>query len=100
LKKTYYLSASSLTHIIERHYYKISRHPNCGKFTVDIPTIVYWIREAFICEPSPIPGSLNFKRSLDTKSEIGFDKDGKATTYITVFTEPDGAIKTSFPGQH
>ena len=100
LKNTYYLSASSLTHILERHYYKISRYPNCGKFTVDIPTIVHWIREAFPCEQSPIPGSLNFKRCMDTKVEIGFDKEGKATTFITVVTEPAGEIKTAFPGYY
>lgn len=99
LRKTYYLSATSLAHILERHYYKISRHPGCGKFTVDVPNIVQWIREAFSCEPSPIPGSLNFKRCMDTKSEIGFDNNGKATSFITVLNDPGGEIKTAFPGQ-
>jgi hypothetical protein len=99
-RKTYYLSSASLAHILERHYYKISRHPGCGKFTVDIPTIVHWIRESFFCEPMAIPGSLNFKRNLDTLTQIGFDKDGLSTTIITVITDPGGEIKTAFPGQY
>ena len=99
-RKTYYLSASSLAHILERHYYKISRHPGCGKFTVDVPTIVHWIKEAYHTEPSPINGSLNFKRSLNTGTIIGFDKNGHPTTFITVLTHPGGEIKTAFPGQY
>ena len=98
-RKTYYLSATSLAHILERHYSKISRHPGCGKFTVDIPTIVHWIKEAFSAEPSAIEGSLNYKRCIDTGTQIGFDKDAQSTTYITVITEPGGAIRTAFPGQ-
>ena len=97
-RKTYFLSATSLAHILERHYYKISRHPSCGKFTADIPTIVYWIKEAFFSEPSAIPGSLNFQRTFDAGTSVGFDKEGQSTTYITVITEPGGAVKTAFPG--
>jgi hypothetical protein len=100
LRKTYYLSVSSLAHILERHYYKISRHPGCSKFTIDVPAIVHWIKEAYTCDPSPINGSLNFKRSIDTGTQIGFDKDGQQTTFITVLTETGGAIKTAFPGQY
>jgi len=99
-RKTYYLSATALTHILERHYYKISRHPACGKFTIDVPTIVHWIKEAFAAEPSAINGSLNFKRTMDTGTQIGFDKEGQSTTCITVITEPGGAVKTAFPGQY
>ena len=99
-RKTYYLSPASLAHILERHYFKISRHPGCGKFTIDIPTMVHWIREAFFCEAFAIPGSLNLKRSLDTLTLIGFDKDGTSTTYITVITKPGGEIKTAFPGKY
>ena len=99
-RKTYYLSSTSLSHILERHYYKISRYPGCGKFTIDVPTIVHWIRESFFSEPSSINGSLNLKRTLDTLTQIGFDKDGRSTTCITVITEPGGEIKTAFPGQY
>jgi hypothetical protein len=99
-RKTYYLSASALAHILERHYFKISRHPACGKFTIDIPAIVHWIKETFFSEPLPIQGSLNFRRSIDTNTLIGFDKEGQQTTFITVITEPGGAVKTAFPGQY
>jgi hypothetical protein len=99
-RKTFYLSPTSLAHLLERHYYKISRHPGCGKFTIDIPAIVHWIRESFFSEPSAIAGSLNFKRTLDTLTQIGFDKDGRSTTSITVITDPGGEIKTAFPGKY
>ena len=99
-RKTYYLSATALAHILERHYYKISRHPACGKFTVDIPTIVHWIKEAFAVEPAAINGSLNFKRHFDTQTNIGFDKDSQSTTFVTVVTDPGGEIKTAFPGKY
>ena len=99
-RKTYYLSASSLAHILQRHYYKICRHPGCGKFTIDVPTIVHWIKEAFTCDPSPVNGSLNFKRTMDTKTQIGFDKDAQPTSFITVITLPGGMVKTAFPGQY
>jgi hypothetical protein len=39
-------------------------------------------------------------RSLDTGTQIGFDKDAQSTTHITVITEPGGAIKTAFPGKY
>ena len=63
-RKTYYLPATSLAHLLEKHYYKIARHPGCGKFTIDIANIVYWIKEAGHTEPQSISGSLNFKRCM------------------------------------
>jgi hypothetical protein len=60
-RKTYYLSATSLAHLLEKHYYKIARHPGCGKFAIDIPGIVHWIKEAFNTEQQSIRDSLNFK---------------------------------------
>lgn len=32
-RKTFYLPATSLAHILERHYYKIRRYPYTSKFT-------------------------------------------------------------------
>jgi len=29
-RKTYYLSATSLAHLLEKHYYKTGRHAGCG----------------------------------------------------------------------
>lgn len=99
LRKTYYLSVTSLAHILEKHYYKISRHPGCSKFTIAVPDIVHYIREAFHTAPMPIAGSLNYKRCFDTGTETGFTKEGVPTTFITVITEPGGAVVTAFPGK-
>ena len=33
-RKTYRLPVTSLAHQLEKHYYKISRHPGCSKFTI------------------------------------------------------------------
>jgi hypothetical protein len=98
LRKTYYLSVTSLAHLLEKHYYKISRHPGCSKFTIAVPDIVHYIREAFHIEPIPIAGSLNYRRCFDTGTETGFTKEGASTTFITVITEPGGAVVTAFPG--
>jgi hypothetical protein len=32
----YYLGCHAMAHILERHYYKIGRHSNCGKFTIPV----------------------------------------------------------------
>jgi hypothetical protein len=44
-RKTYYITISSLAHILERHYYKIPRHPDSGKFTIPIPEILSHLRD-------------------------------------------------------
>lgn len=80
LRKTYYLSVKSLAHILEKHYYKISRHPGCSKFTIRIPEIVHYIREAFHAEASPAYSSLNFQRSMHTGRVIGYMREGKETS--------------------
>jgi hypothetical protein len=46
--------ATSLAHLLEKHYYKIARHPGCGKFTIDITNIVYWIKEAGYTQPKAL----------------------------------------------
>ena len=97
-RKTYYLPATSLAHLLEKHYYKIARHPGCGKFTIDVANIVYWIKEAGHTQPQSISGSLNFKRCMDTGTVIGCNRGGESSTFITVITDAGGAIKTAFPG--
>ena len=72
-RKAYYLPLTSLEHVLEKHYYKIVRHPGCGKFTIDIANIVYWIKEAFHTEPQGNSGSLNFRRCMDTGTVIGYN---------------------------
>ncbi len=97
-RKTYYITAASLAHIVERHYYKIPRHPGAAKFTVSVSVILHWIREAYHQPMFPANGTGNHFRMLDTAISIGHDRDGTATTYITVITHPCGSIKTAFPG--
>jgi hypothetical protein len=98
-RKTYYLPVTSLAHLLEKHYYKIARHPGRGKFTIDVANIVYWIKEAGYTEPQSISGSFNFKRWMDTGTVIGYTREGESTTFITVITDAGGTIKTAFPGK-
>lgn len=97
-RNTYYLPVTSLAHLLEKHYFKISRHPGCGKFTIPVAEIVHWIKECFHIEQMPVAGSLNFQRFMDTRNKIGYTRDGDDTSIITVITTPGGEIKTAFPG--
>jgi hypothetical protein len=97
-RRSYYLTATALAHILERHYYKIPRHPGTGKFTIPVTGILHWLREAGNEPAVPMPGSLNYKRVLEAPCPIGFDKEGKATSMITVITDTGGKIVTAFPG--
>lgn len=97
-KKNYYLSAGSLAHILERHYYKINRHPGTGKFTVPVTVILHYIKEAFQLPVVPLPSGTCLIRSFDTGIEIGFDKNNLPTTVMSVLTDCKGMIKTAYPG--
>ena len=99
-RSTYYITAPSFAHIIERHYHKIARHMETGKFIIPVSVILYWLRLAAQQASLPVPGSLNFYRELDTQTQIGFDKNGNDTSVITVITDPGGCIKTAFPGHY
>src|SRR5688572_3729140 len=46
-RKTFYLTATALAHIIERHYYKVQRYPNAGKFAIPVIDILALLRNAF-----------------------------------------------------
>lgn len=98
MSKTYYLSITALAHIIERHYYKIPRHPGAGKFHIALPDILNYIKEAQQSPVTPVPGNNNFKRTLQTNELIGYDRDGLPTTSVTVITDAVGNIITAFPG--
>jgi hypothetical protein len=100
LRKTYYLTVSSLAHILERHYYKIHRHPETSKFTIPVPEILSYLRDISAETGIPIDGSLDFRRTVDVHKVIGFDRNQLLTTYITVLTDSGGQIKTPFPGPH
>jgi hypothetical protein len=97
-RRSYYLTASALAHILERHYYKIPRHPGTGKFTIPVTGILHYLREAGDEPAEPMPGSMNYKRILQAPEHIGFDKEGKATCLVTVITDSGGKIVTALPG--
>lgn len=97
-RKTYYLSATALTHIIERHYYKIMRYPATSKFTIPLTEILTHLRNACNEPTLPVPGSMNFQRTIDAGSIVGFDCDGLPTSLVTIVTDGGGRITTAFPG--
>lgn len=98
LRKTYYLTPAALAHILERHYYKIPRHPGTGKFTIPVPDILHWLREAGAAPAEPMPGCGNFKRVVEATTPIGFDQNNQPTCFITILTDAGGRIVTAFPG--
>jgi hypothetical protein len=98
LRRTYYLTAPVLAHILERHYYRIPRHPGTAKFTIPVPGILHWLREASAEPVEPLPGTLNYKRIFKAPSSIGFDQQGQPTCFITILTDAGGQIVTAFPG--
>jgi hypothetical protein len=75
MRKTYYLTAGSMAHIMERHYHRISRHPQAGKFHISVIEIVQHIRDASGLPVTPVGGSLNFQKNLHTANIIGYDKE-------------------------
>ncbi|HLP36125.1 hypothetical protein [Lacibacter sp.] len=97
-QKTYYLSITAFAHIIERHYYRIERHPGTGKFCIPIHDILQHIKEAKDEAPQPVHGTLNLARTKNTGTIIGHERTGTPTTHITVITCPAGNIITAFPG--
>jgi len=100
LRKTYYLTVSSLAHILERHFYKIPRHPETGKFTISVPEILSYLRDISAEPGTSIAGSLNFRRTVNVGKIVGFDQDQLPTAFITVLTDSGGRILTAFPGIH
>ena len=97
-RKSYYLTATALAHILERHYFKIPRYPNAGKFIIPVTSIVAIIRDAATQPTLPITNSCNLQRVLDTKQVIGFDRFGKHTGIVTIVSDAGGKIITAFPG--
>jgi len=97
-RKTWHLTVTALAHIIERHYYKIPRHPGTGKFIIALPVILHHIREAGSITPAAMPGCLNLQRVLQATEPVGFDKNSDAAYSITIISDPAGSIITAFPG--
>lgn len=97
-QKSYYLSITAFAHIIERHYYRIERHPGTGKFSVPLHDIIQHIKQAKEETTQPVHGTLNYYRTKDTGTIIGHERNGTPTSLITVITCPAGNIITAFPG--
>jgi hypothetical protein len=97
-RKTYYLTVPALTHIAERHYYKIMRHPEASKFTIPFVEILSHLRDASAEPTTPVSGSLLFQRVFDVGGIIGFDRGHNQTSLITILTDGSGRIITAFPG--
>ncbi|NLU90624.1 adhesin [Chitinophaga sp. Ak27] len=83
---------------MERHHYKIPRHPSVSKFTIPVIDILSLLRDAFTAPISPVSGSLNFQRVINTGNIIGFDYNQLPTSFLTVLTDSGGRIITAFPG--
>jgi hypothetical protein len=98
-RQDYHLTVQAFAHILERHYYKINRHPQVGKFHIPVADILELLRNMYSIVPQPINNSCNFYRMMDTGAAIGFDKYGNSTGFITVITSKDGNIVTAFPGR-
>src|SRR5215831_14574023 len=94
-RKSYYLTATSFAHIIERHYYKVPRHIGAAKFTISVPDILDCLRNAFSHPTTRLPNSFNFIREFNTGKVIGFDKAGNSTSIITVISNVGGKILTA-----
>ncbi|MGN7784744.1 hypothetical protein ACTJIJ_09465 [Niabella sp. 22666] len=99
LRKNWYLSVTVLAHILERHYYKLPRHPLAGKFTISIPEIVNAIKEAGQLSPQPIAGSTNLQRVWEAGCPLGYDPAGNTVTTLTIISSAAGEIITAFPGR-
>ena len=99
LRKSWYLSVTVLAHILERHYYKLPRHPLAGKFTISIPEIVNAIKDAGQLPSEPIAGSTNLQRVWEAGYPLGYDPAGNTVTSMTIISSAAGEIITAFPGR-
>ncbi|GAB2656745.1 hypothetical protein GCM10027036_07740 [Flavihumibacter cheonanensis] len=99
-RKSYYITVTALAHILERHYYTIPRHPAASKFTVPLIELLSYLRDASTEPASPIPGTLQFKRTLALDKTIGIDLDHVPTCLLTILTDAGGRIITAFPGSY
>jgi hypothetical protein len=99
-RKAGYITASSVAHILERHYYKIPRHPGTAKFTIPVPDILHWIREACGQPARPQAGTIHFVRCVDTGVVLGHDQNGQPASVISIITASGGEIITAFPGSY
>ncbi|MBO9659080.1 MAG: hypothetical protein J7527_09670 [Chitinophagaceae bacterium] len=93
---SYYLSAFTLSHILDRHYHKVPRHPEKSKFTIPIPEIVKYIRMAFPQPTGPLIGHCR-ERILPTGLTIGWNEEQEPCQSIKVVSDLYGNIRTAYP---
>lgn len=93
---TYYLTAVALSHILDRHFYKVPRYPDKSKFTIPVQEIVRYIRLAFLVPDEPIIG-MRRQRIMETGVNIGRSHDGQLCQRIAVISDVYGYIRTAYP---
>lgn len=93
---SYYLSAYGLSHILDRHYFKIDRYPAKAKFTVSVPEIVKFIRMGSTLPSEGIIGKSE-RRILHAGRIIGVSASGIPCKNITIITDAYGNIRTAYP---
>ena len=97
-RKSYHLTVTTLAHILERHYYRINRHPHAGKFHIPVADILQYLREGALLPCRAQAGSFHFIRTMKARQPIGFDKWGRSATVITIITDAGGKIISAYPG--
>jgi|GEM_PF-1213016 len=97
-RKDFYLTARTFAHIIQRHYHKVARHPEAGKFIVPVPHLLELLKQTRHIPTIPIPGRDGVYRVADIGKIIGYDRTGRNTSFVTLISHPEGRIETAFPG--
>lgn len=93
---SYYLSAYGLSHILDRHYYKIDRYHDKAKFTIPVAEIVKFIRLGSSLPAEEITGKSE-RRILHVGRIIGVSATGMPCKNITIITDAYGNIRTAYP---
>lgn len=93
---SYYLSAYSLSHILDRHYYKFDRYHDKAKFTISVSEIVKYIRMGATVHAERIPGKSEC-RIINAGRVIGMSASGTPCRYISIITDAYGYIRTAYP---
>lgn len=93
---SYFLTAIALSHILDRHFYKVPRYPEKSKFTIPIPEIVRLIRLAYLQPAEPMVGHCR-QRILPAGMVIGRNHDGRPCRHIKVVSDLYGFIRTAYP---
>ncbi len=93
---SYYLTAYSLSHILDRHYHKINRYPNKPKFTIPVPEIVELIRMGSE-QQTEIIAEHGYRRTLYIGRSIGLSSNKQPCYSIVILTDWSGYIRSAYP---